>query len=254
MNRNNSNKKFKIMIKIILIFSIVISSSFKFSDNAGQYLLKKVIAYHDPKGNWAKLKARLYLSNTNSEGKENSFELELDNKTGYFCHISHKDGKEIVKGSSNGKEFFSVDNKKDITENDIKKYKLNSESVKSIRNFYGYLYGLPMKLTDAGVNVDEKVNNEEVDNKTYPTIRVSYDPAVGKDNWFFYCDPQTSALKAYRFNHGTPESGEYILLDQELKVNDVKLPKIRKWYLNKDNKYLGTDILIKSEKLTSYRN
>ncbi len=101
---------------------------------------------------------------------------------------------------------------------------------------------------------EETVNVDEVDGKTYPTIRVSYDAAVGKDKWFFYCDPQTSALKAYRFNHDTPESGEYILLDQEIRVNDVKLPKIRKWYLNKDNKYLGTDNLVKAEKLTSYRN
>ncbi len=42
-----------------------------------------------------------------------------------------------------------------------------------------------MKLSDAGVNVNEAVNNEEVNGKTYPTIRVSYDPAIGSDNWFF---------------------------------------------------------------------
>ncbi len=173
------------MIKIILIFSIVISSSFKLTDNAGKDLLKKVIAYHDPKGIWLKLKARLYLNSTNSEGKSTNFELELDNKTGYFCHISHKDGKIIVKGFLNGKEFFLVDNKKHFTEDDIKRYKLNSESVKGLRNFYGYLYGLPMKLTDPGVNVDETVNNEEVNGKTYPTIRVSYDPEIRKIKFRF---------------------------------------------------------------------
>ncbi len=242
------------MIKIILIFSIFLSGSFKLSDNAGKDLLKKTIAYHDPKSNWSKLKARLYLSSTNSEGIISNSELELDNKTGYFAHISHKDGKEIVKGFSKGKEFFLIDNKKDFSENDIKKYKLNSESVKGMRGYYGYLYGLPMKLTDEGVNIGETVKNEEVNGKTYPTISVSYAPSVGKDNWFFYCDPQTSALKAYRFNHGTPESGEYILLEDELIVNGVKLPKIRKWFFNKDNKYLATDIIIKAEKLTSYRN
>jgi len=63
--------------------------------------------------------------------------------------------------------------------------------------------------------------------------------------------PRSSA--AGLFIHGTPQSGEYILLNQEIIVNDVKLPKIRKWYLNKDNKYLGTDNLLKAEQLTSYR-
>lgn len=242
------------MNKIILFLSLFFISSFKSPENAGTDLLKKTIAYHDPKGNWTKLKTRLYLRNTNGEGKENNFELELDNKTGYFCYITRKDGKEIVKGFAQGKEFFLLDGKKDFTEDDRKKYKLTNESVKGIRNFYGYLYGLPMKLSDAGVNVNEAVNNEEVNGTTYPTIRVSYDPAIGSDNWFFYCDAETSALKAYRFNHGKPETGEYILLEDELNVNGVKMPKIRKWYLNKDNKYLGTDSLIRAEKLTSYRN
>ena len=112
-----------------------------------------------------------------------------------------------------------------------------------------------MKLTDAGVNVSDTVaEEEEINGKLYSTIRVSYDPVIGKDNRFFYCDAQTGALRAYRFNHGKPESGEYILLEDELNVNGVKLPKTRKWYLNKDNKYLGTDNLIKSEKLAVYRN
>ncbi len=240
--------------KIILLFSLFIISSFKLPYYTGKELLKKTIAYHDPKGNWAKFKARLFLSNINSEGKEKHFELEFDNKAGYFCYISRQDGKEIVKGVSNGKSFFLVDGKKDFTEEDSKKYKFTNESVNGIRNFYWYLYGLPMKLTDAGAIIGETVNYEEMNGKSYPTLRISYNPAVGKDNWFFYCDPKTSALKAYKFNHGKPESGEYILLEEELNVNGVKLPKIRKWYWNKDNKYIGTDNLLRAEKLTSYRS
>jgi hypothetical protein len=242
------------MTKIILLASLVFISSFKSPDYTGTELLRRTIAYHDPKGNWAKFKAKLYLSNTNREGKEKNFELEFDNKKGYFCYLSRQDGKEIVKGIFNGKEFFSVNGKKEFSEEERKKYKLTKESMNGLRNFYGYLYGLPMKLTDAGVTVAETVNNEEVEGKTYPTIRVSYDPAVGKDNWFFYCDAKTSALKAYRFNHGKSESGEYILLEEELDVNGIKLPKIRKWYWNKDNQYIGTDNLIKAEKLSTYRS
>ena len=242
------------MNKIILLISLAFIVSFKILETAGKDLLNKTIAWHDAKNNWHKFKARLYLSNTNSEGKDKNFQLEFDNKTGYFCYISTQDGKEIVKGYSQGKEFFLVDGHKNLSEEDKKKYKLTAENVKGIRNFYGYLYGLPMKLTDAGVNVNDTVTNEEINGKTYPTIRVSYDPAIGKDNWFFYCDTQTGALRAYRFNHGKPESGEYILLEDELNVQGVKLPKIRKWYLNKDNKYLGTDNLIKAEKLAAYRN
>ncbi|QNP54323.1 hypothetical protein H9L05_21065 (plasmid) [Hymenobacter qilianensis] len=44
-----------------------------------------------------------------------------------------------------------------------------------------------------------------------------------------------------------------MLLDQELTVKGVKLPKTRKWYLNKDDSFLATDLLLKAEPLTSRR-
>jgi hypothetical protein len=36
------------------------------------------------------LKAHLYLSSTDTAGKENPFELEIDNATGYFAHITRE--------------------------------------------------------------------------------------------------------------------------------------------------------------------
>lgn len=110
-----------------------------------------------------------------------------------------------------------------------------------------------MKLTDEGVKTTDAKTNEEIGGKMYRVLQVSYDPAIGKDNWFFYLDPQTYAMRAYRFNHGEPGSGEYILLNDELTVAGIKIPKVRRWYLNKNNKYLGTDTLLKAEPLTSYR-
>ncbi len=41
-----------------------------------------------------------------------------------------------------------------------------------------------------------------------------------------------------------PHSGEYILLSEEVTVNGIKMPKVRAWYYNKDDKYLGIDTLI----------
>ena len=39
------------------------------------------------------------------------------------------------------------------------------------------------------------------------------------------------------------DSGEYILLSDLKEVNNIKFPKIRAWYYNKDDGYLGTDSL-----------
>ena len=216
-------------------------------------LLQKTLAYHDPEGNWQNLKTRLYLSSADTAGQAHTFEIEMDNTTGYFAHISREDGKEVVKGMSGGKEFYRLDGKADISEEDRKKYELTPEGVKWVHRFYGYLYGLPMKLTDESAKKVDTSTTEELEGKPYRVLQVSYEPAVGKDNWFFYLNPETYAMQAYKFNHGSPESGEYILLEQEEVVQGIKIPKIRKWYLNKDNKYLGTDTLLKGEALTSLR-
>jgi hypothetical protein len=108
-----------------------------------------------------------------------------------------------------------------------------------------------MKLTDEEVNVTGAGKLEEIEGKQYQVLEVKFDPAVGSDNWFFYLEPETYAMKAYRFNHGEPESGEYILLEQEEVVGGIRMPKVRKWYWNKNNEYRGTDTLIKAEPLTS---
>lgn len=215
--------------------------------------LKKTLSYHDPEGNWQKLKTRLYLSSADTLGKVNRFEIELDNTTGYFAHISRKEGNEVVKGMSEGKEFYLLNGKSDISNEDRMKYQLTPKGVKWVHSFYEYLYGLPMKLADQNAKAADIQTDEKIEGKTYSVLQVTYDPAVGNDNWFFYLDPQTFALKAYRFNHGEPGSGEYILLEQEERVQGINIPKVRKWYLNKTNQYLGTDTLLKSETLTSHR-
>ncbi len=242
------------MLRLILLSSLFMLSCSNPQKNDAQQLLEKSISYHDPEGNWSKLKTRLYLSSTDTAGKENPFQLEIDNETGYFCHVTNKDGKEIVKGVSKGKDFFLIDGKTEFSEGDQKKYKLNSESVKSVQNFYGYLYGLPMKLTDAGANISDSVSSEEFNGKIYQTIKVAYDPGMGKEVWTFFLDPKTSAMEAYRFMFSAgSDEGEYILLDETLTIDDIKIPKVRKWHFVKGNKYLGTDNLLKAEKLNGYR-
>jgi len=76
-------------------------------------------------------------------------------------------------------------------------------------------------------------------------IKVTYDPSVGKDIWYFYFDPTTYALRGYRFYHDEAKNdGEYILIDGEVTINGVKFPKNRAWYTHKEGKYLGNDDLL----------
>ena len=62
----------------------------------------------------------------------------------------------------------------------------------------------------------------------------------------FYFNPETYAMEIYQFlKNGEENTGEYILLSGMETVNGIKMPKTRAWYYNKNDKYLGTDILKK---------
>jgi hypothetical protein len=112
------------------------------------------------------------------------------------------------------------------------------------KNYYTYLYGLTMKLKDEGTIIDQKVVKKIFKGKEYLVLKATYSQEVGKDTWYFYFDPKTYAMQAYQFFKVAKDSGEYILLSGLETINEIKMPKDRAWYYNKDNGYLGTDILI----------
>jgi hypothetical protein len=103
-----------------------------------------------------------------------------------------------------------------------------------------------MKLKDPGTIIEEKVESTTFQGTPCYAMKVRYSPEVGQDIWYFYVDKETYALIGYRFYHEESKNdGEYITLEGEETVCQMKLPKTRKWYVNKDDKFLGADILLK---------
>lgn len=136
----------------------------------------------------------------------------------------------------------------------IMKFGLESQEemckrAKLYKNYYTYLYGLPMKLKDNGTNVSQTVERKTFKGKDYLVLKVTYDEAVGNDIWYFYFHPETFALEIYQFfkideqGNVKPDSGEYIILSKSETINQIKMPKVRAWYYNKDGSYLATDTL-----------
>lgn len=102
-----------------------------------------------------------------------------------------------------------------------------------------------MKLRDPGTIIDPKVKNKDFFGRKALEIRVSYDPSVGKDVWYFNFDPSSSALIGYRFYHDeSANDGEYILFEGEATHRSVRIPPQRRtWYTHKEDRLLGTDVL-----------
>ncbi|MFD2785779.1 DUF6503 family protein [Hymenobacter rubripertinctus] len=242
------------MPTLFLLVALFFGSAARLPAPTGSELIRQSIAWHDPQGQWATLRTRLHFRSTNAAGTVSTFAVELDNRTGYFCYISHREDHEIIKAVVAGREVLLLDGRAELSEAERKQYRLGAGMGQTMRNYYTYLYGLPMKLQDAGTLVTPETKAQTLLGQEYLTAEVRYDPAVGTDSWTFYFDPTSAALQAYRFTHNrTPNDGEYILLRDVLTVDGIRLPKERKWYLNQDNAFLATDLLESAEPLTKPR-
>ena len=232
-------------ICLILFFAVKLEAQV---ENALD-LLNKSIAYHDPGNKWANLVASFDILQQTPKKSASKTLIRIDNGASVFETQSKKDSTLILRKVVLDSCYYEVNGTADLTEAQIEKHKLNCKRNKLFRDYYMYLYGLPMKLKDAGTIIDPKVRDEKFQGKTCWAIKVNYKAEVGKDIWYFYFDKNTYALIGYRFYHEEEKNdGEYILLEKEENISGIKMPKIRKWYTNKEDKFLGTDILQKNIK------
>lgn len=232
-------------MKVKYIIILVLLPMYVFSqDLTGEELLAKSISYHDPKGKWDSWKGEFVIELEMENRPNRRSKVLLDNKKGLFYLTVNQDDHTITR-KTEGKECTTLLDGKEPTEYDlIKKYRLTCERTTMYRDYYTYLYGLPMKLRDEGTVIHEQVERADMNGKTYLKLKVTYDAAVGKDIWYFYFDENTYALRAYQFYHDEAKNdGEYILLEGESMINGITFPKDRTWYYNKDGKLLGTDFL-----------
>ena len=209
---------------------------------SGQQLLDKAIGYHDPSSAWPTFNGTLAVSMVMPEGQAREREIQINLPQEYFSVRVKTDTLVTT---------YTLD--KDICETSVKEIPANSkrtpcETAQLYKNYYTYLFGLPMKLKDPGTIISDYAINQHFKGKDYLMLRANYKKEVGSDIWQFYFDPTTYAMEVYQFFKADPQgegknTGEYILLKDIKTISGIKFPKQRAWYYNKDDGYLGTDIL-----------
>ncbi len=210
----------------------------------GTELLEKSIAYHDPKGQWPTFNYILNVTMTTPDAPDRISKITINLPKNYFQVVATREGITTEYTVDKGKCRMALNGKYNLTDEDLKANNLSCERANLYKNYYTYLYGLPMKLNDPGAIVHKKVERKSFKGKTYLTIKVTYDKAVGSDTWYFYFNPKTYAMEVYQFFHDESKNdGEYILLSGIETINGINMPKVRAWYTNKGDKYLGTDTL-----------
>lgn len=238
----------------LITFGIVVLFSFKLlvaQDISGSLLLEKAIQYHDPNQQWTTFKGEFDIVMEMPNESNRSTKIQINLPLEYFYINSNQDDVHYEFTVNKGECGVSI-----MSASAIKKFgaMTNTEScerAKLYKNYYTYLYGLPMKLNDEGTNVSETVERKTFKGKAYLVLKVTYDEAVGNDVWYFYFNPKTYAMEIYQFfktdaqGNLKLDSGEYIMLSETETINQIKTPKVRAWYYNKNDAYLATDTLEK---------
>jgi len=237
------------MFKKILLTPIVLFHIICFGQNlTGEELVNKSIAYHDPNNSWSRFAGDLNITMETPNRAPRVSTITLDIQKQYFKNEYGRDGNTITQEINKKNCSVLLNKSQKFTAEEEKTYRLSCEQAKRTRDYYTYLYGLPMKLKDPGALINPKVEKRSFKGKDYWVAQVNYEKEVGEDTWYFYFDPSTFALEVYQFYHDESKNdGEYILLTEESEVNGIKMPKNRAWYYNKDDAYLGTDFLFKNQ-------
>lgn len=211
---------------------------------SGPELLEKAITYHDPNGNWHKFKGQLNITMQTPNSSDRISTIDIDFPKSHFKIEVEKDNNQYVYDIQKDSCRITLNGKTKLSNDEIEKYRLSCERGTMFKNYYTYLYGLPMKLKDPGTIIDKTIQQKTFKNKEYLVLKATYKQEVGDDIWYFYFDPKTYAMEVYQFYHDESKNdGEYILLSGSEEINGIKMPKTRKWFFNKDDKFLGADIL-----------
>jgi hypothetical protein len=212
-------------------------------------LLASSIGRHDPGDNWSSGRYRMVLRESRPDGTNRDTSIVVDNGRGSFELNSQRDGAHLTGSLGPDGCTWLLNGSTDFSEADREHYRLTCERLERIRNYYVYLWGLPMKLRDPGTRLG-KVVEKSFGEASALELRVTYDDEVGGDIWYFYFDPSSHDLIGYRFYHDeAANDGEYIVLEEVLDEGGLRLPRARTWYTHQEDKLLGIDTLMSIERL-----
>ncbi len=228
----------------LLIFFFLGSTFVIAQQLTGVELLDKAIAFHDPNGSWVNFKGEFAVTMQIPNKEDRISNIHMDFPKQYFYLNVTRNGTTVTQTLHKDACKLALNGNTTISEADKKQHNISCERANTMKNYYTYLYGLPMKLKDKGTIIDPKVTLKTFKGKKYLVLKATYSEDVGEDIWYFYFDPSTYAMEVYQFYHDeTKNDGEYILLEGLEEVSGIKMPKTRKWFYNKDDSFLGVDLL-----------
>ncbi len=228
-------------IAILCFFGISMTVS---SQISSELLLNRSIQYHDPQGNWSSFNDSLIISTESETGVIEEIQI----------HMNHIEGSFRFKKESNiglFEGFILVDSSEYLLNNKtLKSSKVlqqlikENETVDFLRDYYVYLWGLPMKLKDKEAVKSQKSLPDTLNDVSVYRMRVTYPNQVGPNVWYFYYKKSNYALNAIQFFYNEDlMDGETIILTGEKNIGSIRFSKQRKWLKNRNRELISREVL-----------
>lgn len=211
-------------------------------DTPAGALLSRALEHHDPDDVWSQRPIELQWVSLRPDGTERVASLLIDNTTGLFGLEMDHGGYDLEYEAKGDQARVLVDGSREVSPEAREALSLDREGGLMWRNYFHFLVGLPMKLTDPGASLDEGPVSTRFQDREVLAIQATYATDDGYPYWAFYFDPGSSALVGARFwREGPDVDGEYIVMEGTAESGSLRIPASRAWYTSADDEYLGTD-------------
>ncbi len=195
-------------------------------------VLDRSIMYHDPDGKWKDFSYELDFVAHLPDSTKPATTIQMDHPKQLFRYIRYSDSTNL---GMVGDSCFAVG-----------RDSVDCFPIKRTRDYWTYLWGLPMKLKDQGTELDPVFKDTAFEGIPAYRIKVKYPREV----YYFSIDKESYKLIGEEFYVDEKKNiGERMIRNGEVNVDGIKLPKTRAWYNTHDSLYLATDELLNFRKL-----
>lgn len=218
------------MIRLLPITAIVMLFISSCSNKTADDILNASIEHHDPANEWVSFSHSFYFKSnfTPDDTLSEQLVVALDVPKNTFTYINRT--KDII-AQLNGDSC------------EILKGETPCEGINWTKNFYTYVWGLPMKLKDPATVLDQKVVDTTFNTINCHRLHVDY----GNHDWYYYISTTDYALIGFAFTNRDNDNKEYVTLEGSYEIDGIRFPKKRSWYDTESKKLLGTNELIKHQ-------
>lgn len=208
-------------------------------------LIDRSLEFHDPEGHWYGRAHRIDLGEKRPDGFVRMTSMRLDPVAMSFG-LRQDRGEVQVEGYLDPENCAATVDGVIPDSTQAARYRLNCpDGLSWWREYYAFMHGMPMKLKDEGTIIHPAVVDTTFLDKPAKRVKVTYDPSVGSDIWYFYFNPESAELVGSRFYHDeAANDGEYIDYDGWVEADGMRLTRSIHWFMNADGRYLGTDSLM----------